>query len=368
LERADKRYEGNLLLGAEHQLRQPLNALSLLIGELREVETQADREAVLEDMRYALELSKAWLDSLVDLEKAEQGLLRRQVQDVPLQPVFGRLKQDFAEHFAGLGLGFRLVPTGAVVRSDPAVLRRLIALLLDNAGKFTREGKVLLGCRRAGGRLRVEVWDTGQGVPENERKRLFEPFYRLENEVRPRDRGLGLGLTYAQRLADLAGAALTLRAHPGRGSCFALSLTPVAPGAADEEPAAHKTAAEDAPLPANPLAGAEVLVLAGAEEAGDLSGRLGAWGARARVVSADALAPALEGSVDLLVADAAVFEAAGGWARLTGTAAPAVILIAAPAPGPDVAKRAEAAGAYLLARPLKPARLRALCHYALSHR
>src|SRR3546814_10675391 len=109
-----------------------------------------------------------------------------------------------------LGLDFRVVSTGAVVRADPDLLRRLLTLLLDNAAKFTPAGKVLLGCRRFGGGVRIEVRDSGPGIAEKQAAQVFEPFFRLENEVRPRERGLGLGLAYARRLAALAGDSLTL--------------------------------------------------------------------------------------------------------------------------------------------------------------
>src|SRR3546814_18340425 len=93
-------------------------------------------------------------------------------------------------------------------------------LLLDNAAKFTPAGKVLLGCRRFGGGVRIEVRDSGPGIAEKQAAQVFEPFFRLENEVRPRERGLGLGLAYARRLAELAGDSLTLTGRPGRGCCF----------------------------------------------------------------------------------------------------------------------------------------------------
>src|SRR3546814_925162 len=114
----------------------------------------------------------------------------------------------------------------AHLRADPDLLRRLLTLLLDHAAKFTPAGKVLLGCRRFGGGVRIEVRDSGPGIAEKQAAQVFEPFFRLENEVRPRERGLGLDLAYARRLAELAGDSLTLTGRPGRGCCFAVALQP----------------------------------------------------------------------------------------------------------------------------------------------
>ena len=140
--RSDRRQPGSLFLGAEHELRQPLNALSLLLGELREAETASDRQAILADMDFALRLSGTWLDSLAALDKAQQGLLRRHHQNLPLQPVFARLTAEHGPGWHHPGLDLRVVPSRAAVRCDPASLRSILAVLLDNAAKFTRQGRV----------------------------------------------------------------------------------------------------------------------------------------------------------------------------------------------------------------------------------
>ena len=224
MDRADKPRRGSYFLAAQHQLRQPLNALSLLIGELRQAADGRDREAIVDDMRYALDLSNAWLDSLADLEKAEEGLLRLQPQDLPLNQIFARLRDEFLPHFSHLGLDFRVVPTRAVVRADPVALRRLLSLLLDNAAKFTRDGKILLGCRRRRNKLRIEVWDTGLGIPESERQKIFEEFHQIDNPARERQRGIGLGLSIVRRLANILGHEIFLHSVRGQGSVFAVEL------------------------------------------------------------------------------------------------------------------------------------------------
>lgn len=351
---------GSLLLDAQHQLRQPLHVISLLIAELRQDPAVEEREAIIADLQYAVDLSKTWLDSLADLEKAQQGLLDMQIQDLPLQQVFARLQDDFAPHFAGLGLDFRIVPTSAVVRADPVLLRHLMALLLDNAGKFTREGKVLLGCRHDGAHWRLELHDSGLGVAEDELHRLNEPFFRLENEVRPRERGLGLGLTYADRLADLAGDELTVTSKLGRGSCFSLTLRRATPLPADGVmPTAESV------MPADPLEGAKVLILDG-PDAVELQRSLESWGAKPRV-QAD-LAAGLGDAPDMVIADRGTFESGDGWGLLRQFAAgfaPVVVLVT---DSPPEGAGQTPGAAHFLTRPVKPARLRSLCHYALTRR
>jgi anti-sigma regulatory factor (Ser/Thr protein kinase) len=360
------------LLEAEHQLRQPLNAISLLVSELRQGASGRDLDAVIADLRYAVDLSNVWLTSLADLEKADCGLLDLHIQNVALRDVFAPLREEFSPRLAHLGLDFRVVEAGAVVRADPVLLRCVIALLLDNAAKFTRDGKILLGCRRTttaeGGGIRIEVWDSGFGVAEEEKHRLFEPFFRLDNEARPRERGLGLGLAYAARLVALAGDALTVTSKLGRGSCFALTLREA--GSSGDREIDNGGPDSDKPrggMPANPLEDVVVALMEGPDAATLLDSLL-AWGACPQLQPAEGLAAALDGGAALVIADEAVFAGGGGW-DLLGQArprsAPAVILV--------TDRAAEKAGepppaAYFLKRPVKLAQLRSLCHYALSRR
>lgn len=354
----------NLLLEAQHQLRQPLNALSLLIGELRQAPGDRQLDAIAEDMRSALRLANTWLDALSDLQEAEEGLVELAPQEVPLQTLFAGLAEEFSPRFARHGLELRVVPTRSVAHADPRYLQRLLGRLLDNALKFTGKGKVLLGCRRADGALRVEVWDSGAGIAADQADRVFEPFFRLDNEVRPRERGLGVGLSYARRLAELAGDELTLRTRPGRGCCFALSLRPARGPVRKGQWRGKAALPPAAPVP-NPLQGAQVLLLDG-PEAATVRARLESWGLVVRPVAPAALPRALAGRPPLLIAGGEEFDAAGGWLamRQASEAGRTTVVLIGEAPS----KRIEQAGGSLhhLQRPVRPARLRALCHFALS--
>ena len=117
-----------------------------------------------------------------------------------------------------------MVPSGLAVRSDPRLLEQIVRNLLSNAVKYTAGGKLLLGCRRRGDILRIEVWDTGPGIPALELRAIFEEFHQLDNPARERSKGLGLGLAIVQRLANLLGHKIDVRSRLGMGSVFTVEV------------------------------------------------------------------------------------------------------------------------------------------------
>ena len=151
-----------------------------------------------------------------------------------------RMRDEFSYHAEAHGLGLRVAPCGLAVQSDPRLLAQIIRNLLSNALKYTRRGKVLLGCRRRAHMLRIEIWDTGIGIPDEELEAIFHEYHQLDNAARERSRGLGLGLSIAQRLAELLGSRISVRSHPGKGSVFAIEVA-----LAGTE--AHAVAAADSP-------------------------------------------------------------------------------------------------------------------------
>ncbi len=360
----------SLLLGAEHQLRQPFNAISLLIGELSQGVSGRDRDAVIEDLRYALRLSSSWLDSLVELEKVGQGQIASQPHNLLLSDLLARLQDHYVQRFAELKLRFRVVRSHQIVRADGALVQRILAILLDNAAKFTHQGGVLLGCRRQEGAVRLEVWDTGPGIAADMQERVFEPFFRLENEVRPRERGLGLGLPLAQGLAALSGAEIGLTSRPGGGSCFHLTLPTAVPRPAPR--AAEGGGSGDYNVSTNPLEGTRVLVV-DCEDADMLCQHFALWGAVIDRVPAGraALADGLAAGPALLISEQDTFVACGGWSVMAAAqrgqmADTALILLGEQRPESE--PKAAKGRLHLLARPVKPARLRALSLFAISTR
>src|SRR5207302_8518927 len=131
---------------------------------------------------------------------------------------------EFTYHAETSGLGWRVLPSTLTVRSDPRLLEQIIRNLLSNAVKYTTQGRILLGCRRRGEMLRIEVWDTGAGIPELELQAIFEEFHQLDNPARERSKGLGLGLAIVQRLSDLLGHKIDVRSRVGTGSVFSIEV------------------------------------------------------------------------------------------------------------------------------------------------
>ena len=164
------------------------------------------------------------LNTLLDINQIEAGTVRAEVVNFPINDLLGRLRDEFAYHAHAQGLVLRVVPCSLTIQSDPRLLEQMIRNLLSNALKYTRRGKVLLGCRRRAGMLSIEVWDTGVGIPDEELQAIFEEYHQLDNAARERSRGLGLGLSIVQRLGTLLGHRIRVRSRPGKGSVFAIEV------------------------------------------------------------------------------------------------------------------------------------------------
>jgi two-component system CheB/CheR fusion protein len=165
--------------------------------------------------------------------------------DFPVQQLLGRMLRVYGPQARERGLALRVVPSSHVVHSDPHLLERILGNLLSNAVRYTPAGRILLGCRRRHGKLRIEVWDTGLGIPDEERQRVFEEFHQLDNAARERRHGVGLGLAIVRRLANILGHEIFLHSVRGQGSVFAieLALTGKAVALSGPRPQASSTAA-----------------------------------------------------------------------------------------------------------------------------
>jgi two-component system CheB/CheR fusion protein len=216
--------KSRFLAAASHDLRQPLQTLSLLQGILAKKVTDPDASKLIARLEETLGAMSGMLDTLLDINQLEAGIVRPETTTFPVKDLLERLKTEFAYHAAARSLGWRVVPCGLFVHSDPRLLEQMIRNLLSNAVKYTERGRILLGCRRRGDKLRIEVWDTGPGIPEGQLKAIFEEFHQLDISARERSGGLGLGLAIVQRLADLLGHAVDVRSRPGKGSVFAVEV------------------------------------------------------------------------------------------------------------------------------------------------
>ena len=190
------------------------------------------------------------LDTLLDINQLEAGVVRRLIIDFSVNTMLDELRAQFANHQKAGSLRFHVVPSSLTVRSDPKLLAQTIGNLVSNAIKYTDKGKVLLGCRRSGDKLRIEVWDNGIGIPAEQLSAIFEEFHQLDNPARERSKGVGLGLAIVHRLADLLGHSVDVRSQPGKGSVFTVEV----PLATDELIAASQPVALEVKSTARPSA------------------------------------------------------------------------------------------------------------------
>jgi two-component system CheB/CheR fusion protein len=216
------------LAAASHDLRQPLQTLSLVRGMLaRKITENKTDEALalvgrLDDM---LDAMTGMLDTLLDINQIEAGIVRAETVTFSIDDLLNRLRDDFAYHATEQNVALRVVPCSLLVRSDPRLLEQMIRNLLSNALKYTNEGTVLLGCRRHAGSLSIEVWDTGIGIPAKEFEAIFEEYHQIGNDARERSRGLGLGLPIVRRLGNLLHHHVRVRSWLGKGSVFSIDVS-----------------------------------------------------------------------------------------------------------------------------------------------
>ena len=232
--------KSRFLAAASHDLRQPLQTMSLLQALLATTVQGDKAQSLVARQDDTLGAMAAMLDTLLDINQIEAGIVRADVSVFPVGDLLSRMRDEFAYQASAKGLQLRIVACSSDVRSDPKLLEQIIRNLLSNALKYTDAGKILLGCRRLGGVLSVEVWDTGIGIPDSELKTIFEEYHQVGNEARERSRGLGLGLAIVQRLSTLLNHRVRVRSRAGKGSVFAIEI-PIATTHTPPNPATFVT-------------------------------------------------------------------------------------------------------------------------------
>ncbi|MCW2246662.1 signal transduction histidine kinase/ActR/RegA family two-component response regulator [Azospirillum fermentarium] len=247
--------KSRFLASASHDLRQPFQAMRLFLEALT-VQLDGQQRALQTAglLGNALQAGEKLLTALLDISTLDAGTVKVAPKTFALDDMILRLADEIRPQAAEKGLSIKVRIQAATADTDPVLLERIIRNLLSNAVRYTRQGAILLAVRPRGGALRVEVWDTGFGIPPEQLDSIFDEFHQLENPSRDPDKGLGLGLAIVRRLSHLLHTPLTVRSTVGRGSLFAVTV----PRAAEEE-----VAAEDNPDSAGalPLHGTTVLVV-----------------------------------------------------------------------------------------------------------
>lgn len=217
--------KSRFLAAASHDLRQPLQTLALLHGLLAKTVEGEHTQKLVSRLDETLGAMSGMLNTLLDINQIEAGTVRAEMATFPVNDLLHALRDEFTYHAQAQGLALRVVPCGLWVHSDPRLLEQMIRNLLSNALKYTKNGTVLLGCRRHRGKLSIEIWDTGIGIPKEELQKIFDEYHQLDNAARERSRGLGLGLSIVRRLGHLLDHPIRVQSHPGKGSVFAITVT-----------------------------------------------------------------------------------------------------------------------------------------------
>ena len=351
------------LAAASHDILQPLNAARLYAGALLERAPHGLAD-LAQNVDCSLDAVEEILTALLDISRLDAGATRAELSTFAIQDVLAQLRIEFAPIARERRLDLRFVDCALWVRSDRRLLRRLLQNLISNALKYTPRGRVVVGCRRTGGALRVEIWDTGLGIPDHQHAIVFREFERLEcpSHAAP---GLGLGLSIVERIAAVLDHPVTLVSRVDHGSMFGVTLPRAAAVQRAPAPAAGRVA-----WGAQALAGQ--LVLAIDNEPTILAGAralLEGWGCTPVTASglgeACAALDAMGREPDVALVD---YELGGidGLATIAALRARpgadfTAVLVTADR-SPAIRERAEAADIIVLYKPLKPAALRALMH------
>jgi signal transduction histidine kinase/CheY-like chemotaxis protein len=219
--------KSRFLATASHDLRQPLHALGLFVEQLQYRNAAEERKKIVSRIQASLAVMNELFNALLDVTRLDAGALAPKLVDLPVVEMLKRIETTFAEAAREKGLSLRVIPSDAWIRSDRILLERIIFNLVSNAIRYTPAGRVLVGCRKIGSKLRIEIWDTGVGIPADKHESIFGEFYRLKAaEASPA--GFGLGLAIVDRMSRLLHHTVNVRSTVGKGSCFSVTVDRVA--------------------------------------------------------------------------------------------------------------------------------------------
>lgn len=353
------RARSRFFAAASHDLRQPAQALGLFVARLQRDNVSPDLQPQLSQLAQTVGNLQELLGTLLDYSRLDGQVLRVVPQPVQARQAIGQVVASFAEAAANKRLDLRTRLNDCWLMTDPALLHRILINLIGNAVKHTQSGGILVTCRRGARQARIEVWDTGPGIPPEARDTIFDELVQLDNPERDAEKGLGLGLAIVRKSASLLGHPLSLCSRVGQGSRFALTLPLTAPnlqGSAPEEKSGHDQQRVLLVGPACPEIEEIAALLAGWQFGVERSADTAA--ASFRIASA--------GVPHLIILD--LPEGATGVARAlawlhriaaeTGHDLPALIVSSGPVPA--LGEQPGQAARLLLTRPFRPARLRAL--------
>ncbi|MEO6215495.1 MAG: response regulator [Sphingomonas sp.] len=216
--------KSRFLAAASHDLRQPLQSLSLVQALLAHSVEGEKAVRLVARLGQTLDAMTGMLNVLLDINQIEAGVVQPEPTDFMLDDLFSRMRDEFTYQAQAQHLELRVRTCVLRVHSDPRLLEQMVRNLLANAMKYTRTGRIVLGCRRVGTKMRIEIWDTGIGIAETELHAIFDEFHQIDNAARERSKGLGLGLSIVQRLGALLDHDIGVRSKLGKGSVFSIEV------------------------------------------------------------------------------------------------------------------------------------------------
>ena len=262
------------LAAASHDLLQPLNAARLLLSTLRERQLPASERQLVERTHQALEGAENLLSDLLEISRLDQSAIRAEPESLNLDELLGPLASEFDSVARASGLQLRARIPDLRVRTDAHLVSRILRNFLSNACRYTQHGGVLLAARRRGDSVRLEVWDTGRGIPADQLQAIFREFNQLDVGRAAERQGVGLGLAIVDRIAGLLGCSVQVRSTLGRGSLFAIEIP-----LAGDLPVHQPTSSTPRPGIGDPLPGRRLLVIDNEEAIlYSMSALLGQWG------------------------------------------------------------------------------------------
>lgn len=362
--------KSRFLAAASHDIRQPLHAMSLLVEALKDRVGEGEARRLAENIEASASAMQTLLNTLLDLSKLDAGVIEAHPECMPVMRVLEPVAQQFAPVAREKGLSLRIHPSQLWIYHDPALLGRIVSNLVSNAIRYTDQGGVLVGFRRVQQDwVRLEVWDTGRGIPAQFHDRIFEEYFQLENPERHRDKGLGLGLAIVSRLARLLGGQVMVHSQPNRGSCFQLGI-PRCPAPLNREVESTSSSAVSLPMQDalvafidDDLTILEAMVemfdhwgvpLAVGEDADQVRRELEELGQRPSVILSDYRLREGRTGIEAIATLRAAFGEHIPAAVLTGDT------------GSDTIAALNASGLPVLHKPFKPAKLRAFLTHLLA--
>jgi signal transduction histidine kinase/ActR/RegA family two-component response regulator len=360
------RSKSRFFAAANHDLRQPLHSLGLFATALRNGSEGRSGIKLVDQILQCTDSLERLFDNLLDISRLDAGQVEVRRTIVPLNDVLTRLRSMFTIPAQEKNLKLRLRPSSFSVNTDSTLLFRVLSNLVSNALRYTDSGGIVVGCRRRGANVVIEVWDTGIGIAAEHQERIFEEFYQLNNPERDRTRGLGLGLASVRRIAQLLDHSVHVQSRVGRGSRFSIEV-PIA------DPARIPTASVTVEHKVPNLLGGKFIVVIDDEASVRLGMQslLQSWGCKCLVAcdANEALAGLNGGVPDFIIADLRLRGDDTGIDAIRVLrdqlgAIPAVLVSGDTAT--EQLRKVSAAGLTLMHKPLKAVRLRALLNHEFA--